>query len=361
MVQSWNVQIQHELATDLIASVGYVGHHATHTRSNLLYLNNLPDSEMALGNGLSATPTTLPYPGFSGNVSQTLLPFPQYQSINTWEYLENEGQNSYNSLQAQLQRRFRNGLNLLASYTFAKTLSDADALLPTFGTYAGGGGIQDPHNLKGEKSVGLQDLPNAFVVSYMYELPVGKGHRFLNQGGLTDKLVGGFHVGGVQRYQSGQPLVIGCASGIPGMSTCIRYDQVSGQSLASTAKQGGHFNPFSSVQANQLYLNINAFQDPNTVANGANVGGTAPYVFGNLPRQVGAVRTADYYEEDLTAGKEIPIYERLKFDLRAEFNNAFNRHVFGAPNSSPSSPGFGTVTGLDDQPRKIQFHGQFTF
>jgi hypothetical protein len=360
MIQSYNLNIEHQLPGQFLFSVGYVGHHATHTRSNVAYINNLPDKFMADGASLHNSVTGGPYSAFSGTLGQSLRPFPQYFSINTWEYLENEGQNSYNSLQVKLERQFHNGFSLLSSYTFAKTLSDADALLPTFGTYAGGGGIQDPENLKSERSVSQEDIPQMFVTSYLYDLPIGKGKAFLNQGGVTNAIIGGFHVGGVNRYQAGQPLVISCATGIPGMDTCIRYNQVPGVSLSSGAKQSGGFNPFSAT--NNLYLNLAAFQDPNLVPGGANTANpTLPYVFGNLPRQLGTVRTPNYLEEDLVAGKTLTLTEWLRFDLRAEFNNAFNRHVFGGPNTNPASPGFGTITGLDDQPRKIQLYGQFLF
>jgi hypothetical protein len=84
-------------------------------------------------------------------VAQALLPFPQY-FVSTPMRFENYGQSSYNSLQASLRRRFHNGLNLLASYTWSKTLTDADAGLPFFATLHGGGSVQNPFNLNAEKA-----------------------------------------------------------------------------------------------------------------------------------------------------------------------------------------------------------------
>ncbi len=359
MVQSWNLDIEHQLPDQFLLTIGYVGHSSTHIRSNVAYLNNMPDQYMSQGASLNSAATALPYAGFSGTVAQSLRPFPQYFSIDTYEYLENQGADTYKSLQVKLQRQFHNGFSLLSSYALSRTLSDADALLPTFGGYAGGGQIQDPENLKSEMSVSQEDLPQTFVTSYLYDLPVGKGKAFLNQGAITNAILGGFHVGGVQRYQSGQPIVFSCASGIPGMDTCIRYNHVPGTNFASSAKESGTFNPFS---PNNLYLNIAAVQDPNLVPGGANTANpTLPYVFGNLPRAQSSIRTAKFLEEDLEAGKTIDLTERLRFDLRAEFNNAFNRHVFAAPASGITNPAFGQINGLDNEPRKIQFYGQFIF
>ena len=101
-----------------------------------------------------------------------------------------------------LRRRFRNGLRLMASYTWSKTLTDADAALPFFATLHGGGNAQNPYSLRGEKAISNQDVPHALVLSYVYDVPVGRGRRFVNKGGAVDRLVGGWQIGGIQR-QSG--------------------------------------------------------------------------------------------------------------------------------------------------------------
>ncbi len=75
------------------------------------------------------------------------------------------------ALEAKLEQRFHNGLNILASYTFSKTLTDADVIQPYWSTLQNGGAVQDPENLRGEKAVSSEDVPNNFVVSYIYELP----------------------------------------------------------------------------------------------------------------------------------------------------------------------------------------------
>ena len=113
-------------------------------------------------------------------VAQALVPFPQYYGFNTDGHLENLGQSTYNALEAQLTRRFRNGLNLMASYTWSKTLTDADSALPYFATLHQGGAPQNVFNKQGDKAISNQDLPQNFVLSYIYELPFGKNKKFLN-------------------------------------------------------------------------------------------------------------------------------------------------------------------------------------
>src|ERR1019366_4386068 len=101
---------------------------------------------------------------------------------------------------ASLQRRFHNGLNLMAAYTWSKTLTDADSALPFFASLHGGGSAQNPFDLKGERSLSNQDVPQTLVLSYIYELPIGKGKKLLPQGGVLDRIVGGWEFSGIHRY-----------------------------------------------------------------------------------------------------------------------------------------------------------------
>src|SRR5260370_37397096 len=195
MVQNWSLEAEHQLAPDLILSVGYVGTRATRLRSSLAQVNNLNPKFFSMGNTLnqdiSSTAIPLPFTGFSGNVGHALRPFRQYGGIDTDCGLENVGQSSYHALLAKVERRFHNGLNLLASYTFSKTLTDSDSALPTFAQFSGGSLVQNSYNLKGEKSLSYQDIPHTFVVSYIYELPVGKRRKFLNKCGITNTVTYG--------------------------------------------------------------------------------------------------------------------------------------------------------------------------
>jgi hypothetical protein len=368
MVNNWSIEIQHQLAKDLMLDVAYVGSHGTHLHTNYDAVNSLTPNNMALGGLLSqqlsspqaaAAGIKAPYASFPTNqtVAQALVPFPQYFGFNTDGQLENLGQSSFNALEVSLQRRFSSGLNLMASYTWSKTLTDADDALPFFATLHGGGSVQNPFNLKGEKTYSNQDVPQMFVINYVYELPIGKGKKFLNKGGVVDAVLGGWEISGIQRYQSGQPLSFRCATGVPGFAGCIRFNQVGGVSIFSQAYQSGNFDPSSGV----AIFNKAAFSDPNAPARIAAGGG---YAFGNMSRTLGAVRMKHFDNEDFNILKRFPITERVKLEFKASAINAFNRHVFDRPgDTNANDPQFGVLNtnATLETPRRLQLQLKLMF
>jgi hypothetical protein len=385
MVQNWSFEIQHQLASDLIFSVGYVGNHATHLNSNLQQLNVIDPKFLSLGTKLNdpvmsasgqATLATLGVTvpawfetlyGPSGNdlVGQLLLPFPQYRGISTNCCLENLGQSTYNALQAKLERRFRNGLNLLASYTFSKTLTDADSAyagLTAFGssdTFT----AQNPRDLKSEKALSYQDVPHAFVLSYLYELPVGKGKKFLDRGGVVNKVLGGWQVGGVHRYQSGVPFIPFTSdahnsqfgtpntrlSRIPGVAllspNASSYDPFSPQPSGCQENSDGTYSNQHYIDSNNVdhgpstnnYFNCAAFLDPNAASLVAQRG----YTFGNLSKTFGDIRSHGYVNEDFSLIKRFTLYEAHVLSIKADFVNLFNRHTLARGDGCLTCASFG--------------------
>lgn len=346
MIQNWSLDVQQELARDLILDLAYVGQHSTHLRTNYNATNTLDPKYFSLGNTLfapisspqaAAAGITAPYAGFpSGSiVAQALVPFPQYFGFNTDGTLENFGQSTYNALQAQLTRRFHNGLNLMASYTWSKTLTNADAALPFFATLHQGGAPQNPFNKKGDKAISNQDLPQNLVISYIYELPFGKGKRFANKGGVVDRVVGGWSISGIQRYESGQPIAFACATGVPAFAGCIRFNRVPGQSLYGSTWFTDKFNPVT-----DSVFNSAALSDPNSAANVAAQG----FTFGNMPRVTGEARMGAYLSEDFNFLKRTKITEGSNVLLQISMINAFNRHIWNRPGDlNPFDPSFGRI------------------
>ena len=381
MIQNWSLEIQNQLAQDLIFSLGYVGNHATRLNSNLQQLNAIDPKFLSLGLKLNEKVTspggqatlatlgvTVPawfeslYGPTGGDlVGQLLLPFPQYVSgrfnnsgIRTDCCLQNLGQSTYNALQAKLERRFRNGLNLLASYTYSKTLTDADSAyagLTAFGssdTFT----AQNPRDLKSEKALSYQDVPHAFVLSYLYELPIGKGKKFLNKGGVVDKVLGGWQVGGVHRYQSGAPFIpftsdahnsdFGTAntrlSLIPGQPLLApnhsSYDPFLGGSGCTPNPDGsGTYLP----QSTNNFFNCAAFLDPNA----PNLVAQRGYTFGNLSKVFGNIRSPHYVNEDFSLIKRFTLYEAHVLSFKADFVNLFNRHTLGRGDGCVTCDSFG--------------------
>ncbi len=352
-IQSWSIQIQQQVTKDMIATVGYVGQRSDHLRSAIDNVNNMPIQNFALGDQLfqdikgNTAGVPLPYAGFTGNVSQALRPWPQYQWIYT-DVLQNRGEATYDSLQATLERRFAAGLQAQLSFTWQKTITNADSSLP--GINGGIAQVQNPQNLSLDRSVSSQDVPLMFVAAWLYELPFGKGKPFVKTG-VAAAVFGGWQIGGVQRYQSGVPTTFCGATGIPGWDQCIRFDRVAGQDVLTAAATSGNFDPFRDRQFNRA-----AFADPN-----AGRTGNQPFRLGNFPRNNTDARTWGYKNEDFSIIRNFRLREPVSFQLKAELLNAFNRHIFSAGNQSPNDPNFGLVTSTIDTPRNVQFTFRINF
>ncbi|HVU46613.1 MAG TPA: TonB-dependent receptor [Terracidiphilus sp.] len=406
-VYNWTLEVQHQLSEDLLATVGYIGNHSTDLESNLLNPNNMSQKYFSLGNALyepfngNTAGIPLPFPQFLQNwggnpaLQSALRPFPQYDFIDQGCCLENVGMSSFNALIASVSRHFHQGMSLQASYTWGKTFTDADSALPN--TNPGIAQDMDVDNLHREKAISAMDIRHTFVFSALYELPFGKGKRFLNHG-IASAILGNWELGTVQRMQSGQPLSFGCEWGIPGFQNCIRFSKVPGSSLKSAVYKKGanHINPFVVVpnggsvdpNANTMFnLEYNditrsgspvagdpvAFYNTNhnyardctsaTLSNCNSPGLNQPYTFGTgIPRTTSEVRTPPYFNNDLSIIKKFPVWEAYTLSIKAEFLNAFNQHTFGIPDLQPNDYGtFGLPTGTINTPRNIQLTARFTF
>lgn len=426
MVQNWDVEVQHQITSDLIVSAGYVGQHATRLRSNLAQVNTPNPIYNSLGaalgyqvdgsdghNGpaiLSSLGVTVPSwftPGWGAGsslnvIGQLLRPYPQFGSITSNCCLENLGQSTYNAFQTKLERRFRNGLNLLASYTYSKTFTDADSSFSTeTGFNSNVFGAQNPYNLNGEKALSYQDVPHTFVVSYLYELPAGSGKRYFHNG-VASKVLGGWQIGGVQRYQSGAPAVINeYATANPYSGGNYRYSLIPGVSRFGTGKwtpgtqvtaNGGRvltsvsspFGPsfpgvanfsggwnsscgengsgvFTPNSTSPTPANCSAYLDP-SAASLATGGG---YVFGNIPEVVGWWRSPPFHNEDFSIIKRTTIREGQDILFKLDIPNAFNRHTFGGIDGSRFDSTFGVPGGgghsVINAPRSLQATLRYEF
>jgi hypothetical protein len=253
----------------------------------------------------------------------------------------------------------------MASYTYSKTLTNADAALPFFATLHQGGAPQNFYNRNGDKSVSNQDLTHNLVISYLYQLPFGKGKKILgNTNGVVDRVVGGWQIGGIQRYESGQPLALGCARAPFDYTECIRFNQVPGTSVYNPAFQSGSWNPITDP-----VINAAAFDDPNSPAHLSSRG---TYVFGTVPRVYGNVRMKPYLSEDFSFIKRTKITEKSDLNLQITMINAFNRHIWNRPpDLNPNDGSFGLlpITNFSNigggsyllLPRKLQLQLKFEF
>jgi hypothetical protein len=350
--------------------------------------------------GGSSQGVNAPYSTFTGTVGQALRPFPQYDYIADDCCLENLGHSSYNGLVTSLERRFRNGINLQASYTWSKTLTDADSAIPF--SYTSNNQREqaaNSTNLKQDKAVSVQDLKSQFSLSYLYQLPFGKGRKWLNNNRALDLLVGGWQLGGIQRYSSGQPIDFGCATGIPYYQNCITYtagpasdggtnfasgDYQKNKNGPSAFNHESWFKPafrLANAPNGALPLDQAAFVDQN-LSGPANLGPPRPYSplcgttsnpcsftpwsFGNIARVTEAITGPIYKAEDVSLLKNFQLTGRVVFQLKGEAFDVFNRHRMGLPDLQPGDSnnptgGFGIPTAVDYGPRNMQVSGRVSF
>ena len=286
---NWTFDVQRQLGSDLMLDVAYVGAHGDHLQAATRDPNQLNPQYLSKGNCLLVDITqqgtspacagqsavAAPFPGFTGTVAQALRPFPQYTggsqvdgSLSAMPF----GFYSYEALQTKVQKRYSNGLTLLASYTWSKNLTNADAQYPYQASWAAGNGnwAQNSYNAKAEKSLSYTDIPHRVILSYTYDLPVGKGKTFLNRGGIVNVLLGGWSVGGVQTYESGTPLTVDNYQWNSGSFTpigsvcsvnCGRPNVVSGQDPNGASSNGSftfgtsrRFNTLAFTSGTQFYF-----------------------------------------------------------------------------------------------------------
>ena len=211
--QNWTLSVQRQISNSMVIDVAYVANHGTRLISGS-ELNNLNQNNPVIlqqypASVLSATVGTpqaagiaAPYPGFTGTVAQALRPYPQYQSVP--QFNGANGWSTYNSLQASFKKNFSNGLQLNASWVWSKLLDNG----AESGLTSGFGGAEPISVYLPTKAVSIDNVPNVLTVTFVDELPFGKGKAFLNRGGVLNAVLGGWTLAGSLRYENGRPLGI---------------------------------------------------------------------------------------------------------------------------------------------------------
>ena len=216
--QQWTYGFQYAPTSNDVIDLTYVGNHGVHVVASGLNLNQLDPKYFSMGNALL---TQVPNPFFGHITSsgcsldqptvpqgQLLRPYPEFCDIN--ENQDPAGGSNYNALDVNYTHRVSQGLTLLASYTFSKFLDNVGG--PENWASASANfseNIRNVYNLAAEKSVDATDTPHSFVLSYVYELPVGKGRKFAaGVNGVVNQVIGGWQTSGTLTLKEGFPLTI---------------------------------------------------------------------------------------------------------------------------------------------------------
>lgn len=356
----WNLTLENSFTSNSVARISYHANVGVRLLNNKQNFNQLDPRYWAIYGDLLerrlddplviATGFQLPYPGYPTNrlLQQALRPYPQYGGINSGVGGENSGHSTYHALESSFEYRFRNGLYFLGSYTFSKLLTNVEGENPSLGGFVGeaSSAQQNQYNRSADKSVSNQDTPHNLVLSYIYELPVGRGKPLLSDmNRVANAFLGNWRVAGVQRYQSGRPLRVISGQNLFGAGGQPRASYVPGQPLKNP-----NFDAETPNKPNNPYINPAAFRRP----------GNREY--GDTPALIPQLRGTPLLQEDLSLLKNFYFDEQRYFEIRGSAFNVFNRHRLGGIDQNLDSPTFGQVNNPQiNSPREIQFAFRFIF
>lgn len=308
--QHWNVGVQQQLSPDTVVEVNYVGNHGTHLNST----NPFNDPRPSPG----AIQARRPYPTF-GNLS----------------YFSQDMSTIYHSLQVKAEKRYGSGLWYLLSYTYSKSITIQD-------TPAAGG------DFYWERARSSFDIPQNIAFNMGYELPVGKGKRFLsNSNWFTQAALGGWRVQGIVILRSGQP-----------------FTPITSRDVANT----GISNQRPNVIGNPVIVGQPTcwfYVSANSACTGFAPNATsafalpATYTYGNAGAFT--LRSQWFRNLDMSVFKEFPVTESSLLQFRAEFFNITNTPTFGIPSATVDTATGGIVTNTVNNPRQLQFALKYNF
>ena len=303
--------VQRQLTPNTLITVGYMGDMG-HSLWKVIDNNDPPIP------GPGAINPRRPYPAFG--VIQSDAPFVSQ---------------NYNGLSVRLERKFTGGFSLDQVYTYSKDIDDGSAVREHSGDSLF---PQNPYDLNADRGISNLDIRQRAVTSILYELPAGKGRRWMNQGGVVNGVLGGWEVGGFFTASTGFPT-----------------DLISSADQVNDG-EGGYDRPsYSGTVPSQGNGTIHEWFNPAayTISFTAASCATGPYCYGNVGRNT--VISPWLGDLDMNVMKRFTIHERMYLQLRFEAFNVTNHPNFGLPNANISQTStFGTITGTNTNMRQLQ-------
>jgi len=301
----WNLNLQRQLGAGFTIQAGYVG-----SASHDLYVDpnwNQPQ----------------PAAGAIG----PRRPFPTYSSILAFLPLD---RSNYHSLIAQVERRFHNGFSFLGAYTWSHSFDYGGQVSDSLDY-----GPQNPFNWTANYSSSNFDVRQRLSVSYIYELPFGRGKTWINNPGVARAVLGGWQLSGVTSYQTGLPF-----------TPILSFDPTNtGATARPNVVSGAAFYP--SNQGPSDWFNNSAFVAP------------AAYTYGNAGRNI--LRGPNAFNNDVGLQRSATFKERFILDFTAQAFNVFNTPQFGLPNNKVGVASTGVITTVVTPERQLQLGLHLTF
>lgn len=318
----WSFSVQQQLPMSMVAEVAYVGSH-TNNLSFPIDFNQVPASDLAqsvaTGNG------------------QALRPYPQYQTIQGDTY---NGWSNFDSLQLSLTKRFAHGLQFEVNYTWEKMLDTQDT--SGWGSRDGGQTYQNAYDPAANYALSNFDVPQMFKGDLIYQLPFGKGRKFLASNAVVDGILGGWQISTLFVLDSGHPFTP-VLTGIPDDSGSLagyNYQwrpNLIGNPRLSNPTIGEWFNPCT--------LLLNGTTNPTGCTNPV-FAEPAPGTFGNEGRNI--LFGPGIIGVDLSLGKSFrfPLpHETGELQIRIDAQNVLNHPNFDLPNNSIGGGSGGIISG----------------
>ena len=303
-VQQWTLNFQHDFGLGFVGQLSYVGSVTHH-----LYYPNQIDQ---------------PTPGPGG--VQARRPFPEYSALHAYAPLVDA---NYNSLQAQMERRFKNGFSLLTAYTWGHAIDDGPSQVDTVVA------PQNAYDFAAERGSSAFDVRNRLVVSALYELPFGKGKPFLSSSRLGNAIAGGWLLTGIFSAQGGLPFTPVESVDASNTGTTEHPDRIGNGNLSSGQRTIGH------------WFDTSAFVTP------------AQYTFGNSGRNI--LTGPGFHNIDFGLSRSISLLESTSLELRAEAFNLFNTPQFGLPNATLGQTTTAVISSVTNPQRQIQIAAKVHF
>ena len=305
-LQAWNFGIQHDFGAGFVLDTTYVGN-----KDTKLWARTWPNQ---------------PRPG-PGDIDSRR----PYTNVSTIAGDEPIGNANYNGLQMRLDKRFSQGLSILAGYTYAKAITDTQgaetgAFVPD---------LQDNNNRRANRGLTASDTRHRFTMSALYELPFGNKKRYLSDAnGVVRTIVSGWQLAGIATFQTGQPL-----------TATLPFDNSNVGEGAKLPNLIG--NPNNGPKTVDEFFNTAAFAAP------------PQFTFGN--EGIDVITGPGIKDVDLSLVKNTPIGERMNLQFRCEAFNAGNHPIFAQPNATFGTPQFGQITGTRLDNREVQFALKLSF
>jgi hypothetical protein len=313
-VGQWSFGLQQQITGDMTLEVTYLGSFGAKLRRLMSY-NVAPPGE--------------------GNVNDR-RPFPAVGSV---QLQNGPGHSSYHGLQSRLTRRFANGLTLLGSFSYSKSIDNASAVRSSnFEALR----PPDPHDLTRERGLSSFDFRKRLTVSWLYELPFGSGRRWLGSSSrFANAVLGGWQLGGILTLQDGFPVTAYCGPG--------------------NIQNGG-----DGCYPDAVGINPNLSRDQktptrffDTAAFVNRLPGGPAFRYGNSARNT--INGPGIINWDFSANKNFQLTERTRLEFRSEFFNLPNHPIFGAPGTNVGTPTYGVISSTAIDSRQIQFALKLSF